>query len=214
MSGWASWRFVVAVGGLAVLSGCATTSKPLSDMDFAQAMTVSEKKVDALLGENKGDEATGVLTKLAKENPMRKAPWARLAKLHFEAGSYGEAIVAASEVLQRDPADRVAKSIRAVSGLRVATESLAQLRNDEDMKGSARADAVSLAKVLRETLGEEVLVPPVDEEAEARRREAERARARARYRQRRAAQEVTSAAAAQPAKPAVEVNGDPFSVLK
>lgn len=213
MSCWTSLRFSMVVGGLVMMSGCATTSGPLSDMDFAQAMTVSEKRVDALLGENKSDEAVGLLVKLAKENPVRKAPWARLAKLHFESGSYGEAIVAASEVLQRDPADRVAKSIRAVSGLRVATESLAQLRNDEDMKGNARVDAVNLARVLRETLGEEVLVPPVDEAAEARRREEARAR-RARYRRRQAAQAAAAETPAQAVRPSVEVNGDPFSVLK
>ena len=124
--------------------------------------------------------------------------------------NYGEAIVAADEVLQRDPADRVAKSVRAVSGLRVATESIADLRNDEDMKGSARADAVSLAKVMRETLGEDVLVPPVDEEAEALERQKAQAR---RYRRRKpvvAAEKPTEAT--QPAGP--KVNGDPFSVLR
>ena len=34
------------------------------------------------------------------------------------------------------------------------------LRGDVELKGDARSDAVGLAKVMRETLGEEVLVPP------------------------------------------------------
>jgi predicted Zn-dependent protease len=197
---------------LAFLSGCASTQVPLSDLDFAKYMETSEKKVDTLVGENKRDEAAGLLKQLAQTNPTRKAPWAKLAKMHFEAGNYGEAIVAADEVLQRDPADRVAKSVRAVSGLRVATRSLADLRNDEDMKGSARADAVNLAKVLRETLGEDVLVPPVDEEAEA----AERQKAQARrYRKRKTAAADTPAPTAPAPKPAApKVNGDPFSVLR
>ena len=98
-------------------------------------------------------------SRLASEHPARKGPWARLATLHFDAGSYGRALVAADEVLQRDPADRTAKSVRAVSGLRVATESLAELRKDADLRGSAQADAQSPARTLREALGEDVLVP-------------------------------------------------------
>jgi len=144
---------------LAFLAGCATTKEPLSQADFLVAMESSSVKVDALMSENKREEAVGLLTRIAGENPAHKEPWVRLAKLHFDAAAYGRAIVAADEVLQRDPADQTAKSVRAVSGLRVATESLAELRKDAELKGSAQADAQSLARSLRETLGEDVLVP-------------------------------------------------------
>ncbi|MBT0963775.1 tetratricopeptide repeat protein [Denitromonas sp. IR12] len=176
-------------------------------------MELSGAKVDALVGEKKLDEAVGVLTRLAEENPAQKAPWVRLARIHFDAENYGGAIVAADEALQRDSTDRTAKGLRAVSGLRVATESLAELRDDVNLKGSARADAVSLAKVLRETLGEEVLVPPMSEEArrEQEALEAKEARAKARRKVRRAPV-VSSPAPRQASVPVV--NGDPFSVLK
>ncbi|WP_156822073.1 tetratricopeptide repeat protein [Azoarcus sp. KH32C] len=142
-----------------LLGGCATTKQPLSQSEFVAAMESSSIKIDALMAENKQEEAVGLLSRMASENPARKEPWVRLAKLHFDAAAYGRAIVAADEVLQRDPADRTAKSVRAVSGLRVATESLAELRKDADLRGSAQADAQSLARNLRETLGEDVLVP-------------------------------------------------------
>ena len=179
-------------------------------------MKQSEQRVDSLLGEQKRDEAVGVLNQIAKMNPARKEPWSRLSRVHFDSGNYGQAIVAADEVLQRDPTDRAAKSVRAVSGLRVATQSLTQLRFDTQMKGSARADAIGLAKVLRETLGEEVLVPPVDEQElarlEAQEKEKQR-RARAR-RVKRVAKRV--AAPVVPTAPVASpsVTGDPFSVLK
>ncbi|HJV27453.1 MAG TPA: tetratricopeptide repeat protein [Aromatoleum sp.] len=142
-----------------LLGGCATTKQPLSQSEFVAAMESSSIKIDALMAENKQEEVVGLLSRMASDNPARKEPWVRLAKLHFDAGAYGRAIVAADEVLQRDPADRTAKSVRAVSGLRVATESLAELRKDADLRGSAQADAQSLARNLRETLGEDVLVP-------------------------------------------------------
>lgn len=203
-----------------ILGGCATTAQKISESDFPRYMAESNVKVDQLLKENKRDEAVGVLEKLSGQNPVRKEPWSRLARIYFDAGDYGHAIVSASEVLQRDPQDRTAKSIQAVSGLRVATAALYDLRDDTEMTGSARVDAVNLAKVLRETLGESVLVPPPSQkEVEAQQRAAEEAKARARRRVvRRQVKDAVSAAGASqgtaaPSAPST-VNGDPFSILK
>ena len=208
---------LLSVSALAlVLGGCASAPKPLTQSELDELMTQSEKKVDVLLGEQKRDEAVGVLNQIAKMNPARTEPWSRLSRVHFDSGNYGQAIVAADEVLQRDPTDREAKSVRAVSGLRVATQSLTQLRFDTQMKGSARADAIGLAKVLRETLGEEVLVPPIDEEEAARTRErAEKKERRARTRRtQRAAKRVEAPVVPTAPVAAPSVTGDPFSVLK
>lgn len=162
---------------LVVLTGCASAPQKMSQDEYSQYLKTTSLQVDQLLAESKRDEAVGLLTQAADVNPASKDPWVRLARIHFDGGKYGEAIVAAGEVLQRDPADRLAKSVRAVSGLRVATESLADLRNDTELSGSARGDAIALAKVMRESLGESVLVPPpTPEELEARRLAEERER--------------------------------------
>jgi hypothetical protein len=68
--------------------------------------------------------------------------------------------VAAQEALQRDQTDRQAKSVLAVSGLRIATQSLGELRQDSALAGDAKSDAQALAKQLRDTLGEDALFPP------------------------------------------------------
>ncbi len=199
-----------------LLGGCASAPKPLTQGELEERIVLSEQKVDVLLGEQKRDEAIGVLNLVTHLNPARSEPWSRLARLYFDAENYGKAIVAADEVLQRDPTDRMAKSVRAVSGLRVATESLSQLRFDTKLKGSARADAIGLAKVLRETLGEEVLVPPIDEAEVARLKEQEEAKTR-RARARRAKRaEKRVEAPVVPTEPvaAPSMTGDPFSVLK
>lgn len=142
-----------------VLSGCATNNQSMSKEEFATAMAQSSASVDSLLENGNQEEAVKVLGDLAKKNPSRKEPWARLAKVRFDAENYALAIVAAEEVLQRDNTDRSAKSIRAVAGLRVAAQSLTDLRGDVELKGDARSDAVGLAKIMRDTLGEDVLVP-------------------------------------------------------
>ena len=67
--------------------------------------------------------------------------------------------MAAEEALQRDGSDRQAKSILAVSGLRVARRSLQELRADSALAGDVKTDAQVLAKMLRDTLGEQVLFP-------------------------------------------------------
>lgn len=199
---------------LALMSGCASVPEKVSQQDYAQYFQATTVQVDQLLSASKREEAVGLLEKTADLYPASKDPWARLAKIHFDGGKYGEAIVAAGEVLQRDPADRVAKSVRAVSGLRVATEALSDLRNDEEMTGSARGDAVVLARVLRESLGEAVLVPPpTEQELEARRLEEEREKNR-KKKPRQRVRKPAPAASAAPQAAAPAPKGDPFSGLK
>lgn len=150
---------IVLITMAIALSGCASKNTTMSQEEFSTAMAQSSATADTLLEKGNREEAIRILGDLAKKNPGRKDPWVRMAKIHFDGENYAQAIVAAEEALQRDSADRTAKSIRAVGGLRVAAQSLTDLRGDVELKGDARSDAVGLAKVMRDTLGEDVLVP-------------------------------------------------------
>jgi len=97
--------------------------------------------------------------------PARKEPWGRLADSYFEAADYGNAILAAQEVLQRDASDSVANSMLAVSGLRVSTAALVELRRQKSLGSDTRAQAEEIVQALRETLGESILVPKPTETA-------------------------------------------------
>ncbi len=217
--------FIVALQ--ATLVGCSGMPSRMSDEERTRHLTEAELKANELVSAGKYEQAIGVLTKAASMHPGRKEPWVNMAKLYFGNAQYGEAIVASEEVLQRDPADSTAKSVRAVSGLRVATESLWDLRDDTETTGSARDDAKNLAKVLREILGEEVLVPPIDQERLKKQRMAEEAAVRRAERRaraaRRAAREAAKAKAKAEAGKALEdaisekapaLDGDPFNVLR
>ena len=72
----------------------------------------------------------------------------------------GAAIGHALEALERDPDDKVANSIVAVSGLRLSGKALADLSRQNNLNGSLRSEAQELAKLLRASIGEDVLVPP------------------------------------------------------
>jgi hypothetical protein len=63
-------------------------------------------------------------------------------------------------VLVRDPNDKLANSIIAISGLRLSTRALGDLSRQNNLSGSLRTESQDLAKLLRESLGETVLVPP------------------------------------------------------
>ncbi len=91
--------------------------------------------------------------------PTSKAPWLKIARIQFDSSHYGEAIVAAQQVVARDDSDEVARSILSVSGLRIATKAVADLSKNRSLTGSVRTEAQELASVLRESLGENVLVP-------------------------------------------------------
>jgi hypothetical protein len=178
----------------------------------------------------KGGDQTRALAlydQLTKMDPTREEPWSRIAQIQFQQSHYGQAIVAAQEALSRDQTDRDAKSVLAVSGLRVATESLGQLRQDSALAGDAKSDAQVLAHQLRETLGEATLFP---EEAQKKpvakkRRYVRHSAAAAQKPAEKLAQGVEAAAApSAPAKSAAPAQGaqpaksggasDPFSALR
>ncbi|AVJ30862.1 hypothetical protein CLM73_04125 [Achromobacter spanius] len=136
------------------MAGCATV-KPQSDAEYKQSLADAEKT----LAQKDADLAVAQFEEIAQRNPSKGEPWSYIAKIRFDQQKYGQAIVAADETLSRDPDDFVAKTVRAVGGLRVAMQSLADVRADALLAGNARPDAVALAEAMRETLGQDVLFP-------------------------------------------------------
>ena len=150
-----------------LLSGLvACTTAPKKD-DVAAKLAVQEQVNENLAAADKAqklgktDQALEQLDLAIKADPSAKAPWLKKAQIHFDARQYGPAITEAQEVLQRDVNDLTAKSILAVSGLRVSAQALEQLRKANEVNGSTRSEAESVAKLIREALGEPILVPPV-----------------------------------------------------
>lgn len=116
-------------------------------------------KAGAAAGSGQKEAAMTLWREAAAAYPADKEPWVRMAQSKYEAGQYGEAIIDAQEVLVRDPADKVANSIVAISGLRLSTRALADLSRQNNLSGPLRVESQDLAKLLRESLGETVLVP-------------------------------------------------------
>lgn len=139
------------------LSACVTTPPVVQKV----APKIEEAMAQATLASNAGQKlkALTLLKEAAAAFPEDKAPWLQMAQTNYDAGQYGEAIINAQEVLVRDPNDKLANSIVAISGLRVSTRALADLSRQNNLSGSLRTESQDLAKLLRESLGETVLVP-------------------------------------------------------
>ncbi|WP_246289310.1 hypothetical protein [Achromobacter deleyi] len=148
-------RYFLIGGMAALMAGCAATNKPQTDAEYKQSITQATET----LASKGSDQAVVQFQEIAQRNPSRGEPWSYIAKIRFDEQKYGEAIVAADEALNRDSEDFTAKTVRAVGGLRVAMQSLADLRADALLAGNARTDAVALAAAMRETLGQDVLFP-------------------------------------------------------
>lgn len=148
------FRLVVIAGVVALMTGCVSV-KPQSEAEYKQSLADAEKT----LAQKDADQAVAQFEEIAQRNPSKGEPWSYIAKIRFDQQKYGQAIVAADETLSRDPDDFVAKTVRAVGGLRVAMQSLADVRADALLAGNARPDAVALAEAMRETLGQDVLFP-------------------------------------------------------
>lgn len=141
-----------------LLGGCAGDGANSAHKAAPLDRVMAEADVAAKAGQQ--DQALVLLKGAAGSFPADKTPWVQMAQIKFDKGNYAEAIGNALEALQRDPQDKVANSIVAVSGLRLATRALADLSHQNNVSGSLRVEAQELAKTLRASLGEDVLVPP------------------------------------------------------
>ena len=167
-----NWRALAVAGcvsmGLA-LSAC--VAPPSKAPEAAPAKTgLQDYLQDAAKARAEGsrDKARDTYRMAAKAYPASKDPWVKLSEDYFEGADYGNAILAAQEVLARDGADTVGASVLAVSGLRVSASALQVLRSQNPIADNTRSEAQSMARTLRDVLGEPVLVPATAPTAPAR----------------------------------------------
>jgi len=157
-------RILCVAAFAASMSACSTMSAP------KVAAVPAKPKLEDLLAKaseakaaGKQEQAITLWKETAQAYPADKQPWVNMAQTRYDAGQYGEAIVSAQEILVRDPSDQLANSIIAISGLRLSTRALADLSRQNNLSGSIRTESQDLAKLLRESLGETVLVPAAAE---------------------------------------------------
>jgi hypothetical protein len=203
-------RLTAVALALALVAGCAT--KPVAAPEPAPAIVSLQEYMQQGAKANADgspEKARDAYRAASKAYPTAKEPWLKLAEDYFAAGDYGNAILAAQEVLQRESSDNVAASILAVSGLRVSAAALRTLRSQDRLVGGARSEAEILARTLREVLGEPVLVPPPPPPPAPPPRRIAKPRPPAG-----AASGAAAAAAPAPAPAAAPASGSPFDKLK
>jgi hypothetical protein len=147
---------------LIALTGCAGApigeSEPVTAVEALTELMARAEGFAAVPGGR--EQARDAYRQAAKAYPTSKLPWSKLGESYFEAKDYGNAILAAQEVLEREPTDRAALGFLAVSGLRVSSHALFNLRSEgASANGSIRTEAEALAVTLRGVLGESVLFP-------------------------------------------------------
>lgn len=150
-------RLIPAVACAALLAACASPGGSSTAKPATVAAAVAE--ADAAVAAGQRDKAFALLKTASLAFPTDKTPLVRMAQMRFDANDYGEAITHAREALERDPDDLLANSIAAVSGLRVSSKALGELTRKSKLNGDVKSEAEGLAKLLRASLGEEVLVP-------------------------------------------------------
>lgn len=150
------FRTLAVAAIAATLSACATA--PVAPPPVPKLADLLSQASQAATSGQK-EKAVTLWQQTAKAYPADKTPWASIAQTRYDAGQYGEAIINAQEVLVRDPNDKLANSIIAISGLRLSTRAIGDLSRQNNLTGSLRTESQDLAKLLRESLGETVLFP-------------------------------------------------------
>jgi tetratricopeptide (TPR) repeat protein len=158
---------VICVGALVA---CASSPPPAPTPVVAPASpaTLPElmQRADASAKEGRRELSRLQYREAARAHPNSAAPWSKLAEDYFESGDHGNAILAAQEVVQREPQNVVAHSVLTLSGLRVSNTALVALREQQSgVPGITREQALALSRSLREALGETVLAPRIVEGA-------------------------------------------------
>ena len=151
---------IACLASTLLLAACATPAPPAPPKPAAPTLAHVMSDADAAARAGQYERAMTLLKGGGTSYPADKAPWLQMAQMTFDRGQYGEAIGHALEALERDPDDKVANSIVAVSGLRLSGKALAELSRQNNLNGSLRSEAQELAKLLRASIGEDVLVPP------------------------------------------------------
>lgn len=151
------FRLGAAVALAVTLSACSSTPTAVPKTPNLDELLTQASQAAAT---GNKEQAVTLWKQGAAAFPAEKAPWNHIAQTRYEAGQYGDAIQAALEVLVRDPNDKLANSIIAISGLRLSTRALGDLSRQNNLSGSIKSESQELAKLLRENLGESVLVPP------------------------------------------------------
>ena len=138
------------------LYGCASTGGSGQSSNMGQELI---KEAQQAVSSGARARAQTLLEEATRRDPTDKQPWIKLAQLYFDQSQYAQAITAGQEVLARDSGNLDARSIVLVSSLRIAAKSLQELSLSNQLAGDTRTEARKVTHMLRETLGESVLVP-------------------------------------------------------
>lgn len=150
---------IATLACLAVLAACASAPPPAPAPPPKPTMVELLAQADSALAAKQEVRALAIFKQATWAFPREKAAWMRVAQLSFDSHAYGEAITYAQAVLERDPEDIKAHSIVAVSGLRVSSQALRDLAQKNDVTGPVRLEAQQLAKLLRSSIGGDIIVP-------------------------------------------------------
>ena len=153
-----SKRLMPLIVGFVALAGCASGPQEKTVKSTAAVGEQVFTDADIAIASKQEEKAYAMLKAAGAAHPVDKRPWIKMAQIRFNGGAYGEAITHAQEALERDPDDTLAHSIVAVSGLRVASKALSDLTRKNNLSGDVKSEAQDLAKLLRSSLGEPILV--------------------------------------------------------
>jgi predicted Zn-dependent protease len=143
----------------AVLAGCASAPEVAKKVAPPSLISLM-RDADIAIKNKHSEQALELLHTAVLLYPGDKSAFVRIAQLHFENERYGDAISSAQRALERDPDDIVAHSLVAVSGLRVSSKALSDLTIKNNLTGTVRAEAQDLAKLLRTSIGGDILIAP------------------------------------------------------
>lgn len=136
----AALRALCAAGLALLAAACATTGSSV-----APGYAVYMAQAEAALEAGQPEEALHAYWRAASSEPGRKEPWQQMTQLHSQAGRSVQALAAAEEVLQRDPADADANHLFITNALQATARALNRVgAEDESLQTTFLPEARTL----------------------------------------------------------------------
>lgn len=143
-------RLLGAAACAVAFSGCTTAPAAAPTLKLQEMLSLATQAA----GAGQHEKAVDLWKQAATAYPADKTSWNHIAQSRFESGKFGEAIVSAEEVLVRDPNDKNANEIIAMSALRLSNRAFGVLIRQNTLSASMRSESQEMAKTLRESLAD------------------------------------------------------------
>ena len=137
-------------------TGCSTHSPAPKAVSAEQGLAALLVKANTAETAGQKDQAINLWKQATTAYPAAKEPWAKLARLQYDAGQYVDAAQSAQQAVARDANDEEALQLLTRASLKQAARSANELARHKGITPALRTESLDTIRQLRDTMGDTI----------------------------------------------------------